>query len=172
MKKCINCSSEKGVRYKGPTCHSCYMTTWNYNHRESAHINSKIYRKQNAEHIKTRQQQWRVKNPSYGLIWREKNKEYLKKHFRLYHQDPVNKKRQLENIRYRQCKQKQACPGWVDRNQLRIIYTNRPDNHHVDHIIPLIHKDVCGLHVPWNLQYLPAVENHRKQNKFTPYITE
>lgn len=65
---------------------------------------------------------------------------------------------------------KDATPPWVDMRALREIYKNCPEGYHVDHIIPLrgIMPDgspTSGLHVPWNLQYLPAEENMKKSNK-------
>lgn len=44
------------------------------------------------------------------------------------------------------------------------IYSNCPLNYVIDHIIPLNGKDVSGLNVPWNLQYLMPETNRFKSN--------
>jgi hypothetical protein len=59
-----------------------------------------------------------------------------------------------------------ATPKWVNKIEIQNIYGNCPKGYHVDHIVPLKGKFVCGLHVENNLQYLPAIENIAKGNRF------
>lgn len=37
--------------------------------------------------------------------------------------------------------------------------------HHVDHIVPLKGANICGLHVEYNLDVIPAIDNLRKGNR-------
>lgn len=41
---------------------------------------------------------------------------------------------------------------------------------HVDHIIPLQSKLVCGLHCEFNLQVIPGIENVKKGNKLVAWV--
>jgi hypothetical protein len=56
-------------------------------------------------------------------------------------------------------------PSWADIEQIKQIYKNCPSGYHVDHIIPLQGKLVCGFHSHNNLQYLTAADNQRKFNR-------
>ena len=62
----------------------------------------------------------------------------------------------------------QRTPTWADNKKILEFYKRKPPGTHVDHIIPLHHRLVSGLHVESNLQYLTSVENLRKSNKFDP----
>lgn len=62
----------------------------------------------------------------------------------------------------------QATPKWLtceQNKEILDIYRSCPKGFHVDHIVPLNNPNVSGLHVPWNLQVIPAEENLRKSNK-------
>lgn len=72
----------------------------------------------------------------------------------------------------RRAKKRNASPAWANAVAIKAIYREAKDrifageNVHVDHIIPLVGKKVCGLHVHFNLQIITAKENLKKSNKY------
>lgn len=63
--------------------------------------------------------------------------------------------------------QRQAMVPWADLEKISEIYSRAKElGMHVDHIIPLKHELVCGLHNEFNLQLLTPEENLAKRNHF------
>lgn len=52
------------------------------------------------------------------------------------------------------------------RDAIEQIYESRLPGQEVDHIVPLLGDNVCGLHVPWNLRVTSTRENRSKGNRF------
>lgn len=111
-------------------------------------------------------------------------RHYLKKHFAslrehyaLAHKEWCSRNRSLRNAAQGKIRAKRLMrvPVWLTEThcaQIEIFYdaASRLSKElgiafHVDHIVPLNGKNVSGLHVPWNLQVLPADENLTKSNK-------
>jgi hypothetical protein len=79
----------------------------------------------------------------------------------------------LTSLRKR--RHRNATPKWLTRKQreeikqLYIIAVTMTrttgERYVVDHIVPLISDEVCGLHVPWNLRVITQEENLKKSNK-------
>jgi hypothetical protein len=68
-----------------------------------------------------------------------------------------------------------ATPTWANNDiissmyHLAAIYSEAlGEKFHVDHIVPLQSKLVCGLHVEHNLQIIPAKDNLSKHNRHWP----
>jgi hypothetical protein len=79
----------------------------------------------------------------------------------------------LTSVRKR--RHRDATPKWITKEQkldMRKLYLQAMEltkitneRYVVDHIIPLISEEICGLHVPWNLRVITQEENLKKSNK-------
>ena len=93
--------------------------------------------------------------------------------------DPRVIARRREFTRRRRMHISQAMPIWItdsDRKKIKSIYElavikqkETGIKYHVDHIIPLRGKTVCGLHIPDNLQIIPARDNMKKSNRIASW---
>lgn len=65
-----------------------------------------------------------------------------------------------------------ATPPWMTKEMwlaVKEIYESAtPGIHEIDHIVPLKHKLVCGLNVPWNLKREDKRVNQLKSNNHWP----
>jgi hypothetical protein len=127
-----------------------------YNNRDVINERSRNYHKSNREQLNLYKKNYLNNNPEQ----KQKVRDRIKK-WRLKNKNKVN----FYNSLYRSRK-KQACPKWANLEKIKEIYLNCPIGYHVDHRTPLKNKNVCGLHVEYNLQYLPALVNQKKSNKF------
>jgi hypothetical protein len=111
------------------------------------------------EWVKTHQQKGRLKYLNRLATKKEEMYE-TNAHWR---KDNPGKLRAY-TAKYRASKLK-ATPKWADLKQIEAFYAKCSKGYEVDHIIPLQGKNVCGLHVHYNLQYLSRSENRSKSNK-------
>lgn len=117
----------------------------------------------NKQHKKHREKE------SYKLNKKENwNKWYTKEYYvqyRINNRDKINNIQNKHKKKRRKLEKLSSYPEY--KKEIKNFYKNRPEGFDVDHIMPLCHKNFCGLHVPWNLQYLPKEENRKKRNNVT-----
>jgi hypothetical protein len=138
-------------------CNKNRSTKWNKQNAEKYKDNCKKHKQENPEKYKA------YKAKEYA-----KNKDAYARYRKNYASSKHGRGIRQALERERQLRKTKATPPWLtkeQRRQMQEIYINRPQGYHVDHIMPLNGKNSCGLHVPWNLQYLPALENIKKRNK-------
>ncbi len=104
---------------------------------------------------------YREDRQQYDKEYYAKNKEKMAAKNRRWRENNRGRKRACNTARKKYIRQA-TLTGYRDR--IIEIYNNCPKGYHVDHIVPLRGKNVSGLHVPWNLQYLTAEDNLRKSN--------
>jgi hypothetical protein len=107
--------------------------------------------------------QWRIANPDH------ENTKIVKRRWASEHPEQKN-----ASTAKRRAAKLQRTPLWLTQahhKQIEQFYWEAAEVskvvgefYHVDHIVPLQGRTVSGLHVPWNLQILPAKENLSKGN--------
>lgn len=66
------------------------------------------------------------------------------------------------------CRDDMAAMIWIDSiySEARALTKQTGVQYSVDHIVPLRGENVCGLHVPWNLQVMTKSKNSAKGNRW------
>jgi len=190
IKKCRDCKIEKDSKefYKVKSskdglhsyCKSCIS------------VRCKRYRKENEKEVKARKKKYA--SSKRGKLQKKKHRERCKDYYKTYNskyfqenKDELYEKRKeykkewfnknphiraFYSSEYRARKSKASIDS-TDEIKINKIHEKckrlsslKGEEYNVDHIIPLNHPKVCGLHVHWNLQILTKSENTKKSNKF------
>lgn len=179
MKICLKCKETKDIKMFSKNknikdglqkyCKDCMKTYSKINNKEyyekhkiERRLAAKKYKKENPELVS-----------NYMKHYRNLKKEEIKKSTKAW--TVKNYHNKLATNAKRRATKLKATPKWLTKQQLAEIaniYKQAKQleketglKYHVDHIIPLKGKDVCGLHTPWNLQIPKAEENIRKSNR-------
>ena len=134
----------------------------------------KAWREANKEKIKAWREANKEKKNAYDKAYRQANKEKLKAYREVYNE--ANKDKVNASTAKRRSAKINRTPPWLteeDLAKIREFYKEAQikteetgEKWHVDHIIPLQGENVSGLHIPSNLQVVPARWNIAKGNRW------
>lgn len=153
-----------------------YNRVYRERHKERIKASKLAYK--NSEKGKAKHKEWDANNPDVLAAsrakWYEKNKDLVANRVNDYaKRNPAWK---ASHCAKRRAKKLQACPPWTTEDDFFLIQEAHDLARrrkeitgfawHVDHIVPLQGKKVCGLHVWWNMQVIPGSLNSIKGNRY------
>jgi hypothetical protein len=184
--------SKDGHYYYCKECNYARVKKWNEENPDKKKLQSRKWKKENSDKVKALSVVYYQENKENLDIkkkqWKENNKEYLSqkrkedyaanKEIELARQKEYRKNNRIKlnaKAAYERAAKGQATPKWLTKDHktfieiqyqmAKLLEDRMGVKYHVDHIHPLQNESICGLHVPWNLRVIPAVDNIRKGNK-------
>jgi hypothetical protein len=186
MKTCLVCEQTKDLscfsKHKQkkdglyPYCRECKRVKDRESYLKYAdkrYESSQAWKAANPEKNKAYKKKWQDNNKHRLDDWRKANMPRVRANRSAWKK--ANAPKVNADTRYRQARKLQATPSWADREameskyRLAKFFTDLSGGfveYHVDHIVPLRGKSVCGLHVENNLQVIKATDNFLKGNKY------
>jgi hypothetical protein len=143
LNTCTQCDTKLGRNNRSELCSKHYKLKWKSENLDTEKQNNTNYYKENVNLVK---------------------EQVLKRYRAIKDTEEYKRYRTYKEGLHRAHKLK-ATPKWADLEAIKQIYLNCPIGYHVDHILPLRGKTLSGLHISYNLQYLPVLENIKKSNK-------
>lgn len=158
----------KRRKYKADNAARLAAQAAEYYRQNKAQINaaSKAWSEANKQRHQEAIKRWSIQNRDRHRAtinqWRVDNRE----------RNQINK---AANERARLSAKLKSTPSWSDPREVKQFYETAAQlskstgtRYNVDHIVPLRSQFVCGLHVPANLQVIPANDNFKKGNRHWP----
>ncbi len=180
MKVCRSCGSNRAIT-PGSGCNACYVWKRRAPLREAA-LRRRLARHDAAALLRLRRRlieflkrlvaRDKYRTGDYWRVYRKKNRAKRKAEKKAYYAKYPHKRphrgKTAKRIRGR-------IPKWADRKAMRLLYQKRREwserlgcQLHVDHVVPLKHPRVSGLHCESNLQLLADDLNQSKSNLTWP----
>jgi 5-methylcytosine-specific restriction endonuclease McrA len=145
-----------------------------------------VWRDANRDRLVAIRARRKDKAQAYMAEWREDNREHTRATARAHYHANRDKRLVQQKIYRQEAKAlraehqarrravcKQAASLNVEPEKVAAFYVEAQRRtletgvtHEVDHIVPLKGRNVCGLHVWWNLQVLTADDNRRKKDSY------
>lgn len=179
MKKCSKCSLNKShSEFRLMNRSADGLTAWCIDCHKQA---SRDHYQRNKTERNADAKEWRALNP-------EKANKASREHHHRNREARAEQHKEWAKLngslrRLTSAKRKaamlRAIPVWADLAKMKAVYREAGRiqeltkvRMHVDHIVPLQSKLVCGLHCEANLRIIPGAENESKRNFWWPDMPE
>lgn len=190
MKTCTKCSIEKSLSdFHKSKAESDGLRSWC---KSCACAASKQFGKDNKNYRKAKNAEWKLLHPTYSAEWYKKNESARKILHAIWRKN--NKTRiTIKNCEWKKTNahkvkeygenrreaQSVATPKWATMFFIKEAYRlakirtkSLGFKWEVDHIVPILSKRVCGLHVENNIRVIPQLHNCSKNNNWWPDMPE